>query len=330
MGVLYAGIDLGGTNIAGVMADEGGRVRAEAKEPTGSQEGPDGVLSRIARMIDTLAGEAGSRPSAVGIGVPGLVDIDRGRTRFLPNFPTQWRDVAVRDALGPRAGCEVHLLNDVRAATLGELTYGHGRGSGTMVFFSVGTGVGGGVVIDGRLRLGPLGAAGELGHQTIVPDGPPCGCGNRGCLEALASGPAMAAEGVRLMLSGLAPRLREAVGGDLSAVSPRSMADAAAAGDDAVRVAIARVSAYLGVGAANMIVALHPDLVVFGGGVVEMGDRLLDGVRAEVRRRVGMLPAESVRIERSLLGDRAGVLGAVALAAAGGLGTGGDRAPCYS
>ncbi len=317
LGALYAGIDLGGTNIAGVMADADGLVRAEANEPTRSEEGPDGVLTRIARMIDALAGEAGARPSAVG--VPGLVDLERGRTRFLPNFPTQWRDVPVRDALAPRAGCEVHLLNDARAATLGELTYGHGRGSGTMVFFSVGTGVGGGVAIDGRLRLGPLGAAGELGHQTIVPDGPLCGCGNRGCLEALASGPALAAEGVRLVLSGQAPRLRETVGGDLAAVTPGTMAEAAAAGDAAVRAAIDRVAAYLGVGAANMVVALHPDLVVFGGGVAELGDLLLDGVRAEVRRRVGMLPAGSVRIDRSLLGARAGVLGAVALAAAGGL-----------
>jgi glucokinase len=186
-----------------------------------------------------------------------------------------------------------------------------------MAFFALGTGVGGGVAIDGRLHLGPLGAAGELGHQTILPDGPICGCGNRGCLETLASGPAIAAEGVRLLHTGLAPGLHALVDGDAGRITPKEMAAAAAAGDHNVREVILRAAEYLGIGVANVVVVLHPDLVVLGGGVAEMGDILLDRVREVLHRRVGMFPTDGVQIERSALGERAGLLGAVALATRG-------------
>lgn len=317
--VLYGSVDLGGTNISAALADAQGRLAAELKQPTRSHEGPSAVLDRIAAMIEQLIQQTGARPQALGLGVPGLVDVDRGLTRFLPNLPTQWRDVAVAHTLEPRIRCPVYILNDARAATLGELVFGHGRNARTMVYFGLGTGVGGGLVVDGQLRLGPLGAAGEIGHQTILPDGPPCGCGNRGCLETLVSGPALTAEGVRLLLAGNAPRLHELCGGDVTKVSPASMAQAARAGESSVRIAIQRVAEWLGIGAANLIVALHPELIVVGGGVSEMGDLLLDPLRETVKRRVCMLPTTHVRIERSQLGDKAGLLGGVALAARGGV-----------
>jgi glucokinase len=145
-----------------------------------------------------------------------------------------------------------------------------------------------------------------------------CGCGNRGCLEALASGPAIVAEGVRLILSGQAPRLHEIISGDARRVTPKEMAAAAAAGDEAVRDALARAAGYIGIGVANIITALHPDLVVLGGGVAEIGAILFDTVRETVRRRVRMFPPDDVRIERSLLGERAGMWGGIALAMKGG------------
>lgn len=307
---IYAGIDLGGTNIAFATADGDGRIVAQASIPTASHEGPDGVLSRIAAKMLEMA----PVPGALGIGVPGLIDLDRGITRFLPNFPTQWRDVPVADMLSARLGCPVRLLNDARAAALGELTFGKGKDARTMVFFTLGTGIGGGVVVEGKLLLGPLGAAGELGHQTVISDGPLCGCGNHGCMEAVASGPAITAEGVRLLRAGLAPRLHCAVEGDAARVSPKTMAEAAAAGDAAVYDALLRAARYLGIGVANMVTALHPDLVVLGGGVAGIGDLLFDTVRQTVRERVRMFPVDGVRIEPSALGDGAGVLGAVALA----------------
>jgi glucokinase len=314
---IYASVDLGGTKIACVLADGNAQVVAERTARTLSHEGPEAVLGRVGQLVNELARDAGVRPAAVGMGVPGLCDLPRGMTRFLPNLPTQWRDVPVRDILAPQVGCPVYLLNDVRMATLGELTYGHGTTSGTMVFFALGTGIGGGVVVDGKLRLGPLGAAGELGHLTVVPDGPRCGCGNRGCMEALASGPAIFAEGVRLLQSGQAPALYRRVEGDITRVTARAMAEVADE-DEAVRESLARVLQYIGIGVGNMITALHPDLVVLGGGVSEMGPLLIDTVRETVRQRVRLVPVDTVRIERSLLGDRAGALGGIALAAKAG------------
>jgi glucokinase len=183
-----------------------------------------------------------------------------------------------------------------------------------MVFFTIGTGIGGGVVTGGRLHLGPLGAAGEIGHQTLIPDGPLCGCGNRGCLEALASGPALTGEGVRLLRAGLAPRLWELTGGDANAVTPERMGEAAGS-DSAVAAAIERASRFIGVAVANVVTILHPELVVLGGGVAGLGERLLQPVREELRRRVRMFPVDDVRVELSALPGRAGALGGIALAA---------------
>ncbi len=319
MSALFASVDLGGTNVSAAIADNEGRIMAEARQPTLSHDGPGPVLERIAAVINGLAKQAGTRPAALGMGVPGLVDLANGVTKFLPNLPTQWREVPVRATVEPKIGCPVYLLNDARAATLGELVFGRGRDARTMIFFTLGTGVGGGVVVDRQLRLGPLGAAGEIGHQTILPDGPLCGCGNHGCLETLASGPAIAAEGVRLLLSGNAPRLHDICGGDLARVSPATMGAAARAGDAAVAAAIQRAAEWLGIGAANLVTILHPDLIVLGGGVAELGDLLLAPVRATIRRRVGMFPATDVRVERSALGDKAGLMGGIALAQRGGL-----------
>jgi len=314
---LYAGVDLGGTTITAALGDATGSMVCGRQISTESHEGPEAVLDRIAELVETMAHETNGRPTALGMGVPGLVDVPRGITRFLPNMPTQWRDVPAAEMLATRLGFPARLLNDVRTATLGELTFGRGRSASTMAFFALGTGVGGGVVVDGRLHLGPLGAAGELGHQTILPDGPICGCGNRGCLETLVSGPAITAEGVRLLKTGLAPKLHALVSGDAGKITPKEMAAAAAAGDENVRAAILRAAEFLGIGVANVVVVLHPDLVVLGGGVAEMGNILLDRVREVVQRRVGMFPTDGVQIERSALGERAGLLGAIALACRG-------------
>lgn len=317
MSDLYAAVDLGGTNIKAALADAAGCVVAEAQIPTESQSGPDAVLDRIASLVEGLVERSGQPLSALGMGVPGLVDVERGVTRFLPNMPTKWRDVPAAEILLQRLGCDIRILNDVRMATLGELAYGCGRRVETLVFFALGTGVGGGIVIDNKIRLGPLGAAGEVGHQTIVPDGPLCGCGNRGCLETLVSGPAIAAEGIRLMQTGLAPRLHEITGGDAGKVTTREMGQAAAEGDETIADAIRRAGDYLGTGVANVVTTLHPELVVLGGGVSNLGELLLEPVQRAIRERVRLFPPESVRVELSALGDRAGIMGGIALASRG-------------
>ncbi len=319
MGNLYIGVDLGGTNITGAVAEGDGKILRESSVPTRSHEGPRGVLNRISALVRDLLAQCGRRPEALGMGAPGLIDLATGTTRFFPNFPTNWRDVPVREILEPEVGCPVYILNDVRAATLGELTFGHGRAVSSMAFFALGTGVGGGIVIDGRLRLGPLGAAGELGHQTVFPDGPRCGCGNRGCIEALASGPAITAEGVRLVLGGQALKLHELVEGDVSRITPKEMAIAAEAGDEAVREAIVRAAGYLGIGIANIVTAIHPDLIVLGGRVAQIGPLLFNTVESTMRTRVRMFPPDNVQVKPSMLEEKAGILGAIALAMRGGI-----------
>jgi glucokinase len=314
---MFASVDIGGTITSCAVASGAGQMLAERTIPTLSHEGPDAVLSRIAATINELAASAGQRLAALGVGVPGLADFHRGRTLFLPNLPTGWRDYPLADRLSAAVGCPVFLLNDARMAALGELWFGQGRGAKTMVVITVGTGIGGGVVIDRKLRLGPLGAAGEIGHQTILPDGPLCGCGNRGCLETLAGGPALIGAGVRLMKSGHAPLLYDMVQGSADRVTPRLMAQAAAAGDLSVREELLRAARMLGIGVANVIAVLYPDLVVLGGDVTtDVGPLLLDTVRREVRERVRLFPVDKVRIESSTLQEKAGLWGGVALAIA--------------
>jgi glucokinase len=314
MSELFAGVDLGGTSIKCVLGDAQGQILFRRSITTDSHAGPENVLQRIGEAVKQLTREAGQMPGALGMGVPGLVDVPNGLTRFLPNLTTHWVDVPAAQILSAQVNCPVRLLNDVRMATLGELVYGRGKNVTSMVFLAIGTGIGGGVVIDGKLRLGPMGAAGELGHQTISPNGPPCGCGNHGCLETLASGTALAAAGIRLMLMGLAPNLHDLVNGDSNRVTSELMAQAAE-NDEPVMDAIMQAADYLAIGIANAMVTLHPELVVLGGGVANMGDLLFDRVRDQVRQRVKMLPADSVRIEPSELGSNAGVMGAIALAA---------------
>ena len=237
--------------------------------------------------------------------------------RFVPNLAGNWTGAPVTQRLSQALSCPVSLLNDVRLATLGEWRFGAGRGTENMVLFALGTGVGGGVVVDGKLRLGPVGSAGEIGHQIMLPGGPRCGCGVAGCLEALVSGPALSGEGVRLLLSNQAPKLHELVAGEASRVNPKTMAEAAREGDGNVEHAIVRAGEYLGLAVANQIVTLHPEVVVIGGGVAEIGPLLLDAVRETVSRNVKVFPADDVRIEKAALGAEAGSWGALALARSG-------------
>jgi glucokinase len=175
------------------------------------------------------------------------------------------------------------------------------------------------VVVDGKLRLGAAGAAGEIGHLTVEPEGLPCSCGSRGCLETLASGPALAGEALRLLRSGRAPILREELRGDESRVDAELIARAAAAGDTDARSLIERASRFLGIAVANLVTTLAPDAVLLAGGVAGIGAPLLDTVRATVRERVTLVPLDTLEIAFSELGDRAGVLGGLALAVRGGV-----------
>ncbi len=324
---IYAGVDIGGTKVAVALGTAAGRLLASGTAAVAGELEPgsppagsaDRVLERTARLIESLADQCGAKPAAIGVGLPGLVNVSTGTAEFLPNLPGKWKGAQVAKILGERTGKSVHILNDARLATLGEYTFGAGRTASNMLLVTVGTGIGGGLVLDGRLRLGLHGAAGEVGHQTIVPDGLPCGCGNCGCLETLASGPALAAEGAALLQQDLAPRLRELAKD--GAVTPKLMVAAAAAGDVRVGAAIDRAARYLGIGIANALTITAVELVVIAGGMSALGELLLQPVREVIRDRVRMFPGAEVRVACSVLGDQAGVFGGIALAAQGGLGT---------
>jgi glucokinase len=323
---IYAGVDIGGTKVAVALGTAAGHLLASGSvsisglDESGnlSEGSPDCVLDRAASLIESLAGQCAATPASIGIGLPGLVNSVTGTVEFLPNLPGNWKGARVAKIVGERTGKKVYILNDARLATLGEYRFGAGKTAANMLLVTVGTGIGGGLILDGRLRSGLHGGAGEVGHQTILPDGPPCSCGSRGCLETLASGPALAAAGTALLEQNRAPRLRELAQG--AAVTPKQMVAAAVAGDVFVGAAIERAARYLGIGIANAITITAVELVVITGGMSALGELLLHPVREVIRDRVRMFPGTDVRVVCSVLGDQAGVFGGIALASQGGLG----------
>jgi len=314
--MLSVGVDLGGTNLrAAVVNVETGAVTGEVRAPTQAEGGPPAVIERMAALIGQAVEKAGQEVGAVGIGVPGLYDPATNHTRFLPNLPTTWPQVP----LGPEIEARVHrptvLMNDARAFTLAEATFGAGRGADRVVGMTLGTGIGGGVVIGGRLLFGHDGTAGEVGHQIIDYNGPLCGCGTRGCLEAHVTGPAIAAMGMRAVRQGRTTLIRDQVNGDLNRITPEVIVKAARRRDIVAREILDEAGLYLGLGVANLITLFSPDVVVIGGGVSDAGEWLFRPIRKAVRERCHVTPVEKVRIEQAALGDKAGVIGAAVWAA---------------
>jgi glucokinase len=287
----YLGLDVGGTNCKlAVVAADGDRpeLLATAAIPTGPGD-PADVLARLAAAATELMAASGP-VAAAGVGLPGLFDEDSGRVVFLPNLPAAWTGQAVAGPLAERLGVPVALLNDARAFTLAESRMGAAAGCPTVVCLTLGTGVGGGVVVDGRLRFGPSGRAGELGHQVIEVGGPPCGCGNRGCVEAFAAGAALCRLGGR--------------------DSPEAVFAAAAAGDTRAAAAVREVVGRLAVGIANLVTVLWPERVVVGGGVAAAGEGLFRPLRAAVAASAPLVDPAAYEIVPAALGPAAGAIGA--------------------
>jgi glucokinase len=312
---VYAGVDLGGTNTAAILGTREGQILASGSIETLPAQGPESAFRRIVQLLNRLASECGAEPVSIGVGIPGLVDFEEGIIQFLPNLPSDWCGFAAATCLHGCTGLPTFLLNDARLAALGEHQFGSTPPRENILVVTIGTGIGGGLILDGRLRLGTCGAAGEIGHQTILPDGEECGCGSRGCLETLINARTLTAEGVSLARAGEAPVLAELVQGDWSAITPKEMAIAARQGDKAVAGAIEKAARYLGLGIANAVTLTAVDHVVLTGGVAALGELLLQPVREVVRERVRMFPAaDHVQISCSSLGAQAGALGALALA----------------
>ena len=295
---LHLGLDLGGTNIkvAIIDRDGAGRLVDTRTLPTDAAGGPDGVA---ANLIE--AGRAALSDHAVatvGLGVPGLFDQESGQIRLFPNLPGAWKGYGLRTRVAEGIGFPVTMINDARAFTLAEGLMGAGQGRNTVACITLGTGVGGGILIEGRLHTGAFGVAGELAHQTIVIDGPACGCGNRGCVEALTK----------------AEVLTELAGQP----SPAAVFEAVRRGDERAAGAVRQVAGYLGVGLANVVTILGPDRIVVGGGIAEAGDLFLDAIRDAVRERVTLVPTDQIEIVAAEFGPYSGAVGAALAGALAG------------
>jgi glucokinase len=310
----YIGCDLGGTNLRAAIVDvRTGAVLLQSSIPTQAWEGHEAVMQRMAGLflqVIEAAELSKDEIGGIGIGVPGVLDIDRGRVLFLPNLPGTWPDVPLADTINGMTGLPVWILNDVRSITYGEWRFGAGRGVDTVAVLAIGTGIGGGLILNGQLHLGIGGTGGELGHMVVDYNGPRCGCGNYGCLEAYASGPAIAAMGMKAVAQGLTTRITELCEHDLNRITPKLIAKAAEAGDEIAMDIFEKAGYYLGVAASSICAAIGPRRIILAGGVSQAGRLLLDPMERTMRERVHVMPVEQVEIVLAKLGNNAGVIGA--------------------
>ena len=306
------GVDLGGTKIFSLAALPDGREAGSDRRPTLADQGPQAVIGRIVDSVQAALAAAGATMAdlaAVAVVSPGPVDQVRGLVRNPPNLPG-WESVPVVQMLKDALGVRVILENDADAAALGEHTFGAGRGFRNMIFITVSSGIGGGILLDGRLYRGSSGAAGEVGHMVLVEDGPPCGCGQRGCLEALSSGTAIAARAAALVAEGESPLLAR-MARETPPLTAEDVQRAALEGDAVALRVIKEAGHYLGLGLVNVVHVFNPHGIVIGGGVSRMGDLILEPAREVVRQRCFPLSQEGLSIVAGVLGDRAGALGAI-------------------
>lgn len=309
------GIDVGGTKIAAGTVDDDGRIVARARRSTPAQS-PDAIAAAISELIAELHTP---QVAAVGVACAGYIDRAGTRVLFSPNLA--WRDEPLKERIAATIDLPIVIENDANAAAYGEFLHGAGRDLQDMVMVTVGTGVGGGIVIGGRLFRGAFGIGGELGHTLLVRDGRLCGCGNRGCVEAYGSGTALTRDARELVRSGaqFGRRLMDLCDGDADRLTGSMVTAAAIEGDVASIDLLAQVGNWLGEATASMAALLDPEGFVIGGGVADAGDLLIDPMRAAYARALtgrGYRPvATFVRAE---LGNDAGVIGAAALATAPG------------
>jgi glucokinase len=310
------GIDIGGTNlVVGVVAEDGSRMLTLNHEATRPEEGPDAVLLRLGALARRTIVEAGRLDTAaeiigVGVGAPGPLDTRRGIIFLTPNLG--WVDMPLRQRMADLLDLPTTLDNDANCAVLGEWWRGAARGSRHAIGFTIGTGIGGGIIVDGRLYHGASDCAGEFGHMTIDTAGRRCNCGNYGCLEAYASGPAIALRAIEALQSGVESRLLDYVAGDPAGITAQVVYQAAQDGDGLALEVVRDTAKYLGTGIANLVNVFNPEVVVVCGGVTLAGERLFAPLRQEVARRAFKPAVQACRIVPGELTGSAGVYGAVA------------------
>jgi glucokinase len=308
--------DLGGTKMVVALVSQKGEIVDRYRQPTMAQDGPETVIERLYYSIDFLLDRNNTLPrqlEAMSLGIAGIIDTRNGIIDKAPNLPG-WENLALKDKIYERYSVPVHILNESDAAALGEHRYGAGKRLKNIALITLGTGIGGGLVLDGRLFLGSSGSAFEIGHMVIKDDGPECGCGKNGCLETLASGTAIGREARRRITEGETSVLVDMVHGAIEEITAEKVHKAAKQGDPLALRVLAGASHYLGLGIINLVSIINPEMIIVGGSVARIGNLLLDPVRQIVKDKTFALMVKKLRIVQARLGEDAGLIGAAAYA----------------
>ncbi|MGI6083180.1 MAG: ROK family protein [Limnochordia bacterium] len=309
------GVDVGGTTFSVALVDRQGKILFLDEAETLAEQGAEAVVERIIASIRRLLDKAEVGPeglAGIGMGIPGLHDRERGVVITSPNL--KWENVPIRDRVRSVIDTNFYMDGDVRVAAIGERYFGAAADCDNFIFVTLGTGIGSGIFIDGRLYRGPNGYAGEVGHQTIVEAGPRCGCGNYGCVEALAGNKGIIERARQALQDEDAPLLMQEIGGDLSRITPAALYRAAVAGCSLSRRVLADTGRYVGTAMANLVNVLNPQRIIIGGGVAQAGDMILGPLRDTIKERAMGPNAETVEVVPAGLGNKAGMLGAASMA----------------
>ena len=315
------GIDIGGTKLATVVADSTGHILSKVRKPTLAEKGPEYALQLLFEMVRETVASADlvqESVSAIGVSCGGPLDTKTGVVYSPPNLPG-WDALPLKAQLESEFHIPVTIENDANASALAEYRFGGGRGYDAVLYMTMSTGIGGGIVIDGQIYRGANDSAGEVGHQILLPDGPPCGCGKRGCLEALCSGPAIARraqDAIQKQLTdrkAAATRLLNLANNRIENVKSEHVLQAARTGDILALQLVEETAYYMGWGIANLVNILNPDIVLLGTIAIAAGDLLLDPIRKTVSEFAMPRTAEAVKIAPAQLGDALGDLAAIAL-----------------
>lgn len=306
-----AAIDIGGTKIAVAIGTESGEIVARRAIKTDAAIPPEAVVSELLETLETLAAQHDGRLVSVGIGAPGPLDLERGRVLAPPNMPDSWQDFALRSFVKRQTGLPVAVDNDANAAAVGEHFYGAGRGYNDLVYLTISTGIGGGIIADDNL----VHRVGEAGHVIVRPDGALCGCGAHGCLEAECSGTAIARRAQEYLRLGKESKLLD-LASDIEHVTAKTVTDAVSEGDELACTVWRETIQLMAVGIGSIIALLAPQAVILGGGVAAgAGELLLQPLRDELKKRVRIVTMRSVDILQAGLGVDSGLYGALALGA---------------
>ena len=306
------GVDIGGTNVKIALVDKKGEIKHPKTVPTRAEMGYEYTIGNITQCIKDLMVEAKITTGdieGIGFGFPGQIDCDKGVVRILPNIPG-WIDVPIAEIMQKEFNVPVKVDNDVRCMALAELNYGAGAGCKNLICITVGTGIGSGIVINGKLVRGASNAAGEIGHIKMeMHNGLLCGCGDTGCFEAYVSGPSIVAMAKEYVKGGKSAKFRE-IAGSTSAITPAIVCQAAQEGDVVAKKIFERMGEYLGIGLSSVVNLLNPERIVIGGGVAEAGDILFEPLKSTLKHRAMPIQGEAVEVVPAQLGNTAGLIGA--------------------